>query len=244
MFKLRSLLSLHRRMGITSALFVILLSVSGLALHHGESLDLDSRFIDSAGMLRWYGIEAPGITLSHSIANHRATLIADAMYFDDHRLPGSYNGLTGMVVADSEFAIATHNQVLLILENGELVEVLSGVHGTPRGIEAIGTTASGQIYLNSDAGLFEVDIESLSWTESTLQQALIDWSIPSAPRAETADQIQSDYAASLISWERLMLDIHSGRLLGDFGVLLVDIMTILFVLMAATGVWIWSRRRS
>ena len=49
---------------------------------------------------------------------------------------------------------------------------------------------------------------------------------------------------SLISWERLLLDIHSGRVLGSLGVVLVDLMALLFMLMAASGVWIWSRRRN
>jgi len=41
-----------------------------------------------------------------------------------------------------------------------------------------------------------------------------------------------------------LLDIHSGRVLGSLGVVLVDLMALLFMLMAASGAWIWSRRRN
>ncbi|MBQ13009.1 MAG: hypothetical protein CMQ17_01195, partial [Gammaproteobacteria bacterium] len=56
--------------------------------------------------------------------------------------------------------------------------------------------------------------------------------------------IREHYRSTLLSVERLVLDLHSGRIFGAAGALLVDIMAVLFMLMAATGVWIWLRRRS
>jgi uncharacterized iron-regulated membrane protein len=55
--------------------------------------------------------------------------------------------------------------------------------------------------------------------------------------------IQENYAGSLLNTERL-IDIHSGRIFGSVGALVVGIMAILFMPMAMTGVWMWVKRRS
>jgi len=230
-------------MGVTSALFVILLSISGLILHQSVRLDLDRQFIESSTMLAWYDIEVPGITLSYSAADDRVSLIADAIYFNARRVAGSYSALVGLVHTDFAYALATNDQILLLTRDGDLVEVLGSVHGVPFGIEAIGSAEDGAVYLKIAGSLIEADLDALTWAGSVMQESAIEWSSSSAPSEQMAGRIGSDYAASLLSWERLVLDIHSGRFLGKFGVVLVDIMALLFVFMAVTGIWIWSRRR-
>lgn len=229
-------------MGITSAVFVILLSFSGLILHHGPLLDLDDRFIDSSGLLSWYGIEVPDITIRYSAGQHDVQLIAESIYFDGDRLPGSFPDLKGFVATDFGFVAATTNQLLLLTEQGEVIEVLGRVNLVPAGISLIGTSSPGQIVLQTSMGIVEADLDAARWTQSTALVSQLDWSLPSVPEPRLTAQIQSDYAASLLSWERLLLDIHSGRILGNPGIVLVDLMALLFMLMAATGVWIWTRR--
>jgi hypothetical protein len=241
---LRKFLTLHHRMGIVSALFIILLSLTGLVLHHGSFLGLDNRFIQSSSLLNWYNIEVPGVTLSFSVENKRASLIEQAIYFNRERLPGSYNNLTGITASDFGFVIATSNSLLLLTEEGELIEELTSVNGVPAGITAIGAGVGGFINLNSAAGLVQANLESLQWEAIENADLVVNWSADSQVPVELNTVIQKHYAGSLLSTERLILDIHSGRIFGSVGALVVDIMAILFILMAMTGVWIWVKRRS
>jgi uncharacterized iron-regulated membrane protein len=39
-----------------------------------------------------------------------------------------------------------------------------------------------------------------------------------------------------------LLDVHSGRILGAWGVYLVDAAAVLFLGLVLTGLWMWSRR--
>jgi len=231
-------------MGVISALFVILLSISGFIIHHSLALDLDNRFIDSNVLLSWYGIEVPDISISFSSGGRTASLIADVIYFDTIRLVGSYNSLLGLMETDFGFVIATSDQLLLVTDDSQLIEVLGSAHEVPAVIDGIGFAETSSVYLKSRGVVIEADVEALSWPISSLTESQIQWSTASSLDTSTAELIKSAYSGSLLSWDRLILDVHSGRVLGSFGVLLVDIMAVLFALMAISGVWIWSRRRS
>jgi len=230
-------------MGIVSALFVILLSVSGLALHHSAKLSLDDSFIASSVLLDWYDIEVPDVSDSYRVDNHIVSSIADTFYFDQRRLPGNYSALKGLIKTAFGFVLATSNQLLLLTDTGDVIETLSSVHGVPANIQQLGADSDGLVYIRDPGSVRLADLDTLEFSVLAEPPALI-WSVPEAVDASHADAIQTAYAASLLSWERLILDIHSGRVLGNIGVLLVDIMALLFIFMAVTGVWIWSRRRA
>jgi hypothetical protein len=243
--KIRSLLTLHRRMGLISALFVIVLCVSGFLIHHSSSLGLDQRFANSQLLLNWYGLEAPLSSVQYAANGHSLSLLADAVYFDDRRLPGVFNNLRGMVAGDFGFVAALRDQLILISSEGELIEILTSVNGVPQAIEAIGISQSGGVVLrvNNAENLLGIDLDSLASTP--LQHTTgIQWSVAQGINESLARQNQANYANTLLNLDRVILDIHSGRFFGSFGVLLVDLMALLFVLMALSGVWIWTRRRS
>lgn len=231
-------------MGIVSALFVMLLSVSGLVLHYSPAFNFDSRFFASPLLLSWYNIEVPEIASSYTANGRRASLIADALYFEQSRIPGNFNSLVGMVESDFGYAIASSNLLVLISIEGELIEVLGSSVGVPSGILRIGQNLAGITFLERTAELIEADFDALTWTAYPQVDASLTWSAASPVEDQLERSIKQDYAGSLLSWERLVLDIHSGRFLGSIGVILVDLMAILFILMAGTGVWIWSQRRS
>ena len=238
---LRSLLNLHRRMGIISAFFVIVLSVTGLILHYSPNLNLDTQFIRSNLLLNWYNIEAPLVSANYAVGNNTATHLADALYFNERRIPGSFSELVGLVVTNFGFALATSNQILLLTAEGELVEILGSLVGIPSGMQQIGTDVNGEVYLQRPGELVRIDLNTLDTFPASAEVA-VSWSNLSPLNSSRSELLQFDYRASLVSWERILLDIHSGRILGSLGVIVVDVMAILFLLMAITGIWIWSRR--
>jgi len=56
--KKKPLLIWHRYLGLASALFVIILSITGILLNHTESLRLDERPVAQRWLLNIYGIAA------------------------------------------------------------------------------------------------------------------------------------------------------------------------------------------
>lgn len=62
-----------------------------------------------------------------------------------------------------------------------------------------------------------------------------------APPREIAEALQADAMGRALNWERVLLDLHSGRLLGRYGTLLMDVAAVLFVVLALTGLTLWLR---
>jgi uncharacterized iron-regulated membrane protein len=58
------------------------------------------------------------------------------------------------------------------------------------------------------------------------------------------ETLEKTYRGVGLPLERVMLDLHSGRILGRAGVYLVDTAAVLFLLLAISGVWLWARRRA
>ena len=49
------------------------------------------------------------------------------------------------------------------------------------------------------------------------------------------------YRAQFLTFERIILDAHSGRLFGTFGVIFMDLVAVLLILLSISGVYMWVR---
>ena len=55
-------------------------------------------------------------------------------------------------------------------------------------------------------------------------------------------KILARYRGHGLPLERVLLDLHSGRILGKWGVWLIDVVAILLFVLAITGSWMWFQR--
>ena len=58
-----------------------------------------------------------------------------------------------------------------------------------------------------------------------------------------AAELSADYRGHSLSWERVLLDLHSGRLFGRYGTWVMDIAAGLLLVLVMTGIWLWTQRR-
>lgn len=239
---LKSVYIWHRYIGLAAALFVILLSVTGLMLNHTEDLALDSRHADSAYLLDWYGIHAPEDMRSFTTGPATITSAGSRVYWNLNRLPQVSAPLIGAVEIADLVVIGVEGQLLLFTPEGELVERLGGSAGVPAGMQALGVTPDGALAIRAAHGYYRTNDSFLEWQESDRLDA--SWSVASAPSLPLKTALQKAWRGTGLTLERVVLDIHSGRILGDWGVYLVDLMAILFLVLALSGVWLWGKRRA
>lgn len=240
--RLRSLYLWHRWIGLLAATFVIVLSITGLALNHTESLSLDDTHVQSPALLDWYGIQAPDDVITFTAGPLTASALGKQIFIDTNPVANIEPPLVGAVGFGDLVVIAVSDRLLLFTHAGELVELLGSAAGIPQGIRSLGTVAGRQLVLRTDEGDYSTDSELLAWRRTDRVEA--DWSTPVTPPPGLIASLQAIYRGSGLPLERVILDLHSGRILGEWGVYLMDGAAIVFVLLAASGIWLWGRRRA
>ena len=239
---LRSLFIWHRHIGIISALFVILLAGTGLLLNHTEELALDSRHVPSGLLLDWYGIKAPSSMPGYRVGSHTISEVGTRIYWDTTLMPQVSPPLRGAIAVQDMIIIGTDGQLVLFTSDGELIERMGKSDGTPAGIQSLGINTGGDLVVRTATGILQADSTFLKWREST--DTPIHWSVPVQPVPELRKALQQAYRGSGLTLERVLLDIHTGRILGSHGTYLIDAAALLFLALAISGVWLWARHLS
>ena len=239
---MRSLYIWHRYIGIVTALFVIILTITGLVLNHTDELKLDSSYIQSELLLDWYGIDSSGELTSYTAGPVSVTAVNDQIFWGTEPLSGISAPLSGLLLQGDLVIIAAGGVLSLYSIDGELVEKLEHVAGMPTGILAIGLTAQKLLAVKTVQGIYLTDKDMLEWNRADNPE--IVWSETTPLPAGLEELLQAAYRGAGLPVERVMLDLHSGRILGRAGIYLVDAAALLFLLLAMSGIWLWTRRRA
>lgn len=239
---LHSLYIWHRYVGLATALIIILLSITGLMLNHTELLKLDEKRIKSNLILDSYGIGESRPEKSFKTSSHWISQLEGKLFLDGLPLPGrSEQPLTGAIETEQFLVIVSRNSLKLFTPDGEPIETIDAKAGLPQTISKIALGGSESIVIETAEGVFFSDDDLLSWKKA--DRSDFNWSvatkIPDALAASIAKQVRQD----TIPLERFILDLHSGRFFGDFGVLIVDLATLLFLFLAFSGFIIWWRQK-
>ncbi len=239
---LRSLFLWHRHIGLASALFVILLALTGLLLNHTDDFSLDSRHVQYGFLLDWYGVKAPETMLAYTAGSSTVTEVGTQIYWNTTPIPQVSAPLLGTVETHGLVIIGVEGQLLLFTPDGKLIERLDNSAGVPAGVQALGRNAAGDLLVKTAHGNYQADSGILKWHETADNE--INWAVAASPPPALRAALQQAYRGTGLTLERLLLDIHSGRILGSRGVYLVDAAALLFLLLASSGLWLWGRHHA
>lgn len=237
---IQEIVQAHRIVGIVSAVFVLLLAVSGMMLNHTDALGLDRRYVQSGAMLWWYGMAPPDVLHSYPAGDAWVTQVEDSLYYNARPLGRHYAPLLGAIDAGDEVALALADGILLLDRQGNIVEELRAPPGQAA-VSAIGE-AGGQVVVQRAGQRLIADPALLTWTPVTRQK--VRWAALAAPPAALRQAIRQDYRNRMLNAERVVRDLHNGRILGPWGALLMDMMALAFIAMALSGAWMWWQRRN
>lgn len=238
--RFRSLYLWHRYIGLSAALFVALLAVTGILVQHAGEFGFEHRYVASPLLLRWYGI-APNPVVSYRTENYWLSGAGDFIYIGGEPVEGVYAGLKGAVEDGPLIIVVSGEDIVLLTRTGEFVERLSEGAGLPEPVLGISRTQDGAIAVRGRSRYWRPDEDWLRW--SVWDGPHPQWSVPGSPPEDILGPISRHSVAHEITWERLLLDLHSGRLLGLKGIYLMDVAAAAMLLLAASGVWVWFQRR-
>lgn len=235
----RSIFHWHRQIGLAVSILVIILSVTGILLNHTEDFELDSSYVKSDFLLEWYGIKKPVIN-SYPIGENWISHAGDALYFNDVFVEKEIKHLTGAIAMENYIAVATTDELILFTPGGEKIERLDATTGIPANILSIGKNQTAQLYLKTENAIFQSNEDVTEWTPSKIKN--ITWAKKSSLPNELENSLNTLFRGKGLSKERVLLDLHSGQILGKAGPLLIDLSAILLLILSLTGCWMYAKR--
>lgn len=226
----------HARCGVLVSLFFLTLAVTGIALNHTEALDLARTQVGASWLMRWYGIKAEPAPQGYLF--ERGYFVGNAQHWvmDGKPLPVVPEPTVGAVEAGGVRYLATASALYLYQPDGTLIEKLvdSALPDAP--ISRVGLE-QGSVLIESPHGIFASE-DGIDWRPIGAEHAI--WAHPQPLPANLAAQASRLFSPSL-PLERVLLDVHSGRIFGRYGPLLMDLAALILMVLSLSGVWIYLR---
>jgi hypothetical protein len=220
---------------------ILVICTTGLLLNHSSELRLADMRVQSAWLLDWYGIRPPAIS-SYAAGDQYVSHAGQRLYLDAVPVDGHFSSLTGAVKIDDTVLVSTDSGIVVLLPDGTLVEQLAAAHGVPAAIRRIGRDRRFAV-VETATGTWQADSMLGHWQRAAASGA-VAWSQPAALPTHLQALLLADQRGDGLSLERVLLDLHSGRIIGGAGPWLGDAVALLFILLALSGLWIWFQTRS
>jgi hypothetical protein len=145
-------------------------------------------------------------------------------------------------VAIGDLAVVTSGDRAFVLTiDGELVEQLDVSPLLPGAIERLGRLGDRAV-ISSTGRNFRSDSDLSgfeAWSGSDGDD--VAWSRASPLPAPLLISLQDQYRGRGLTIERLLSDIHSGRIVGTVAPLLMDLVALLLIVLSLTGLTMWMR---
>lgn len=230
----------HRRVGLTVCILLIILAITGILLNHTEELELDSNFVDSNVLMRWYGLEPKTAPISYPVRSHQITQWGTQLFFDDKPIASAQPPLRGAVITKQFIAIVFEHEMLLLSHQGEQVERIHTATHFSNNMR-IGLKYDRPVIEAANANIYMADNDIIDWHITPDED--IQWASTIKLNSQQMQNLRLAFRGRGLSWERVILDLHSGRLFGSLGIYVMDAAAIALLWLAGSGIWIWSSRR-
>lgn len=237
--RLRSLYSWHRWLGIAAALFLLVFAITGIALNHSTRLGFDQHYLQQPFWQSLYQLDQ-NIAVSGIENNGHWFSQADGrLYFDQTHI-GHGSAPNAVLRFESFWVMASTNELRLIDDQGAVLETITAEQ-LPGRILNLGRVGE-QLVIDSQYADFIGNIDNLNWQATRLSTPL-SAAVRQTPPDDLVRSIRQDGQAHAITIERILLDIHNGRLFGLVGVVVMDSAAIALIALSVSGLLLWISYR-
>lgn len=226
----------HRRLGLLSLFFVLLLAVTGILLNHTSSLKLDSIKVRSSLLAHLYNLPQ-GQPVSFPVQNdwlsHNGL---NQLYLNETPIETCNPPLKGAISYKELIVALCDDELLVLTAEGEPIERITPMLGLPANSQSIAAADEAAFIRNTEL-TFKLDLDYLEFTP-----------VQHSPQWVTAQQPPERLTALLsaqgpaMDLEQILLDLHSGRLFGVVGVLVMDAVALVLILLAISGFITWRSK--
>lgn len=227
----------HGHVGVVATVFLVFIVFTGIVLNHEEALKLSKREISAPWLMRWYGIHAVEPEQGYLLGEHYFSWEGDKWTLGDKPLAGNAEHPVGAVEVDGVDYIATSSVLYLYQADGQLLDKLEKQSLPAYPILALGKMGGNVVLQTPSAMLASTD--GLVWRNA---DAGVTWSSPQTLPDDVRRQMTALLAPGL-SLQRILQDVHSGRIFGRYGPWVVDLAAIALLTLGVSGLWIYGRSK-
>ena len=235
----------HRRIGLFTMALVVILAITGIMLNHTERFRLDDTYVSNTWLLDWYGITPEGEPVSYRVSNFTHSHIISTwnhqLFFDDNAIMNFEQEMHGAIGTDSFIVVAFDNEIILLSYQGEFIERISTSISFSK-IRRLGLRYERPVIETSDTQYYIADEHILDW--DIIVNDGVKWTESYTLDEDERERLLIAYRGKGLKLERVILDLHSGRIFGNFGVYLMDAAAIALLWLSLSGLWVWNNRRS
>ena len=234
----------HRRIGLFALLLVITLAITGILLNHTERFELDETYVNNSWLLKWYGIEPEDEPVSYRVSHNTNKHIISAwdkqLFFDNMSITSLEQPMHGAIAAEQFIVVALDNEIILLSYEGEFIERLSTSISFSN-IQRLGMKYKRPVIETSEPLYYMADEHILDW--DIIINEDIKWTEQYTLNENEYQQLLLAYRGNGLKLERVILDLHSGRIFGLYGIYLMDAAAIALLWLSLSGLWVWNSRR-
>ncbi len=229
----------HRWVGYSSITLVFILSITGLILNRTEKFGLTQITVKNNLVTTLYGMTPTEEPIFFKVSDHWLGWLEGRLYLDGTLIDQNTDRLIGATITDDLILVASKDSLTLFQPDGTLVERLDST-SLPGSITAIGPTENGLAQIDTTGGSFTSLDDYMSWTP--VPNGLLHSSKAQKAPKQIREKVMLDFQGQGISLSRLILDIHSGHILGSWGSYLMDLAAISLIFLGLTGLMKHRRR--
>lgn len=231
----------HRRIGLLATIFIIFLVITGIALQHSDDFNLNSQYLSNSWLLKYYGIK-PNPIVTYQLGNQTISHAGESVYLSGKPISHQVESIHGAIShSNHELIIATSDSLLVINNQGEIVDEITTRDGLQEAPIGIALSKNNTTVMRGINTYWESVNDLTQW--QVLQGPHPHWVAPAITLPALKHVIESHDMSQQINLERFLLDAHSGRFFGKYGVYVIDIAAILLLILSVTGIWLWVARR-
>ncbi len=230
----------HRRVGLFALVLIIILAITGIMLNHTEQLELDETYVNNNWLLNYYGIEPEDEPISYRVNQHVISSWHNQLFFNDTVITTLEQNIHGAIAAEQFIVVALDNAIILLTFDGELIErVSTGISFS--NIQRLGIKYNRPVIETIDPLYYIADEHILDWDVMVNED--VKWITTYTLDAEEKENLLVAYRGNGLKLERVILDLHSGRIFGSYGIYLMDAAAIALLWLSGSGFWVWNSRR-